>query len=298
MVFSIGSITKSFVAALCLQLAEEEVFHLNDSIHFWLPEYQNIDGSVTIRQLLNNTSGIYNISDNKKLWDRVFEDPAYTWSANEVLQLYVLEPYGNPGTDWFYSNTNFILLGEVIRKSTGTDVSFQLRNRFFEPLGLNHTYLAVEEQLPSSTAHGWFDIDGNGHADDMDDIPEAGIYSVLWTSAGIFSAASDLVQWCSALLRGNVLSEVLLKEMLYPAHTMQGTTEVRWGMGLFQIGSENSSGLELIGYTGRTFGYLSSMFYMPESGISIAVLINEDNPEFLDAVTTELLVAAIAENEK
>jgi len=64
MIFCIGSLTKSFMAALCLQLADEEVFCLEDSLHKWLPDYPNIDSSITIRQLLNNTSGIYNISEH------------------------------------------------------------------------------------------------------------------------------------------------------------------------------------------------------------------------------------------
>ena len=293
MVFGIGSVTKTFIAALCLQLADEKLINLDDPLHKWLPSYPNIDSSITVRQLLNNTSGINNLSDNTNLWNAVFEQPDKKWTLDELLGSYVLEPYANPGEGWFYSNTNFILLGEIIRKSTGTDVSYQLRTRFFEPLGLDHTFFAVEEQLPFQLAHGWFDLSADGSYDDISLISETGIYTVLWTSAAIFSTAKDLVKWCSALLQGGVLSESGLHDMLNQVCTMPGSSGVGCGMGVFLISSENITGAELIGYTGRTFGYLSSMFYVPELGISVAVLINEDNAAFLDSVTTELILSAI-----
>jgi D-alanyl-D-alanine carboxypeptidase len=293
MVFCIGSVTKTFIAALCLQLVDEKLFNLDDPLHKWLPSYPNIDSLITVRQLLNNTSGLNNLSDNTNLWNSVFEQPSKEWTMDELLGSYVLEPYADPSDGWFYSNTNFILLGEIIRKSTGTDVSYQLRTRFFEPLGLDHTFFAVEEQLPLQLAHGWFDLSGDGSYNDISLISETGIYSVLWTSAAIFSTAKDLVKWCSALLNGDVLSESGLDDMLTQVCTMPGSSGVGCGMGIFLISSNNSTGVELIGYTGRTFGYLSSMFYMPEFGISVAVLINEDNAAFLDSVTTELILSAI-----
>jgi D-alanyl-D-alanine carboxypeptidase len=293
MVFCIGSVTKTFIAALCLQLVDEKLFNLDDPLHKWLPSYPNIDSLITVRQLLNNTSGLNNLSDNTNLWNSVFEQPSKEWTMDELLGSYVLKPYADPSDGWFYSNTNFILLGEIIRKSTGTDVSYQLRTRFFEPLGLDHTFFAVEEQLPLQLAHGWFDLSGDGSYNDISLISETGIYSVLWTSAAIFSTAKDLVKWCSALLNGDVLSESGLDDMLTQVCTMPGSSGVGCGMGIFLISSNNSTGVELIGYTGRTFGYLSSMFYMPEFGISVAVLINEDNAAFLDSVTTELILSAI-----
>jgi D-alanyl-D-alanine carboxypeptidase len=293
MIFCIGSVTKTFIAALCLQLADEKLINLDDPLHKWLPSYPNIDSLITVRQLLNNTSGINNLSDNTNLWNAVFEEPDKEWTLDELIGSYLLEPYANAGEGWFYSNTNYILLGEIIRKSTGTDVSYQLRTRFFDPLGLNHTFFAVEEQLPSQFAHGWFDLSGDGSYNDISLISETGIYSVLWTSAAIFSTAKDLVKWCSALLHGDVLSESGLDDMLTQVCTMPGSSGVGCGMGIFLISSENSTGVELIGYTGRTFGYLCSMFYVPELGISVAVLINEDNAAFLDSVTTELILTAI-----
>ena len=77
---------------------------------------------------------------------------------------------------------------------------------------------------------------------------------------------------------------------------MPGTTEVKCGMGVFLISSENNTGVELIGYTGRTFGYLTSMFYVPDTDISVAIMINSDDAEFLDSVTSEMILAAVSED--
>ena len=289
-IFNIGSVTKTFISALCLQLASEGKFTLDDSLHAWLPDYPNIDHSITIRQLLYNTSGVYNISDNVNLWNAVFTNPTKRWTPEDVITAYLNEPYSTPGAGYFYSNTNYILLGLIINEATGSDISAELRDRFFEPLGLNHTFFAVEESLPTNIAHAWFDLSGNGSYDDMSFISRTGIYSVLWTSAAIFSNAEDLAIWSSALFAGHVLDQSSLDQMMNPCCCMPGTTDVGCGMGIFLIGPRNNTGTSLIGYTGRTFGYLTSMFYLPDYGISVAVLLNEDNTVCLDLITTDLVI--------
>jgi len=81
--------------------------------------------------------------------------------------------------------------------------------------------------------------------------------------------------------------------MLTPCNPIQGEEYVGFGMGVYLIGPGNNTGVELIGFTGRTFGYLTSMFYIPEYNISVVVIINEDNIEFLDTTTTDLILEAI-----
>jgi len=296
MLFGIGSVTKTYMAALCLQLAEEGVFSLDDSLHKWLPDYPKIDNSITIRQLLINSSGIHNVTDNTSLWDAVFVDPSKMWTPDEVISNFLEEPYSSPGTGWFYSNTNYILLGKIINEATGAAVSAELRRRFWGPLGLNSTYLEVEEILPANIAHGWFDLYGDGIVDDVSLISETGIYSVLWTSAAIFSTAEDLANWSSVLFQGNVLSQSSLDQMLTSYYILPGTTDVGLGMGVYLIGHNNYIGVRLVGYTGRTFGYLASIFFVPDYNISVAVIINDDNSICLDAITTQLIIAAIDNN--
>ena len=293
MIFGIGSVTKTFIAALCLQLADEGALNLDDSLHEWLPDYRNIDNSITIRQLLYNTSGIYNLTDNNDLWSAVFSDPVEFWTPEELLSTFQKEPYSTPGAGWFYSNTNYILLGKIINEATGSSVSAELRSRFFEPLGLNSTFLDVEDDLPSNIAHGWFDLSGDGSIDDISLLPRTGINSVLWTAGAIFSTAEDLANWSSALFRGNVLSQSSLDQMLTPCCIAPGTMDVGCGMGVFLFGPSNNAGVELIGYTGRTFGYLTSMFYLPDYCISVVVIINNDDSVCLDLITTDLIIEVV-----
>lgn len=160
-------------------------------------------------------------------------------------------------------------------------------------MGLNSTFFDVEEMLPSNIAHGWFDLSGNGSYDDISLISRTGIYSVLWTSGAVFSTAEDLANWSSALFGGKVISQSSLDKMLTSCCTMPGTTDVGCGMGVYLIGPSNNAGVELIGYTGRTFGYLTSLFYLPDYGISVTVIINEDNSACLDAITTNLILEAM-----
>ncbi|MBW1814342.1 MAG: beta-lactamase family protein [Deltaproteobacteria bacterium] len=106
MPFAIGSITKNVVAALILNLTEEGVLSLDDSLSKWLPSYPLVDSTITIRQLLNHTSGIFMFWDNQKIWDDLKKDREKVWTPEEVLS-YIQEPYFAPGEGWRYSNTNY-----------------------------------------------------------------------------------------------------------------------------------------------------------------------------------------------
>jgi D-alanyl-D-alanine carboxypeptidase len=99
MLFAIGSVTKNFVATLVLSLAEEGVLSLDDPVSKWLPTYDHIDGNITIRQLLNHTSGVYNYFENQKIWDDLIADRTKYFTPEEVLE-YLKEPYFEAGEGW------------------------------------------------------------------------------------------------------------------------------------------------------------------------------------------------------
>jgi CubicO group peptidase (beta-lactamase class C family) len=107
MLFSTGSITKNFVAVLILQLAENGLLSLEDPLHKWLPPYQHIDSNITIRQLLNHTSGIFMFWENQQLWDDLikYRDSVFT---PEVVLTYLKEPHFTRGNGFRYSNTNYV----------------------------------------------------------------------------------------------------------------------------------------------------------------------------------------------
>jgi D-alanyl-D-alanine carboxypeptidase len=240
MKFSIGSTTKNFTAALTLRLVEEEMLTLEDSLHEWLPNYTNIDSTITIRQLLNHTCGIFNMTDHPTIWDSVFADLNRVWTPDEIVNNFVLEPYFPPGSGWHYSNTGYILLGMIIREATGSEVSTALRFRFLNPLGLNNTFLEVEEMVPGMVVHGWIDINGDGTPDDLSLYPRVSIYSGAWTAGAMVSTAEDLVKWTHALFRGDVLDQETLGQMLVFQSPCPGEPLVSgYGLGLCQFYMED-----------------------------------------------------------
>jgi CubicO group peptidase (beta-lactamase class C family) len=141
MVFGIGSITKNIMAALTLKLVEENSILLEDPISKWLTSFAYVDSTISIRQLLNHTSGLYMFWDNEEIWEELRRDREKFWSPEEVLQ-YIKEPYFAPGDGWRYSNTNYLLLGMIINKVTGSRLSDELKKHFWQPLGINDVYLS------------------------------------------------------------------------------------------------------------------------------------------------------------
>ena len=153
MLFGIGSVTKNFVAALILQLAEEGRLSLDDALGKYLANYANINSAITIRQLLNHTSGIFDFIKHPSIWDTIFANRLKIWTPEEILETFVLQPYFSPGTGWHYSSTNYILLGMIVKEITGSKVSAELRERFFNPLGLDSTFFDIEEPITGTIAH-------------------------------------------------------------------------------------------------------------------------------------------------
>ena len=186
MMFHIASVTKTFVAACILQLAEEGKLSIEDSLYQWLPDFPNIDSSITIRQLLNHTSGVFDYYYNPAYSDSLVADFTRRWMPEEILTL-VLEPDFPPGTDYHYSNTNYILLGMIIRDVTGNEVSAEIRDRFLAPLGLNSTFFEVEESIPGAMAHGWADTDDDGTVEDLIIYPYTAFFSLEWTAGAMVS---------------------------------------------------------------------------------------------------------------
>jgi D-alanyl-D-alanine carboxypeptidase len=275
MLFGIGSITKSYTAALILKLAEEGILTLDDSLHKWLPAYDNIASTITIRQLLNMTSGIYDFAnDNDSFDDSLFSDLTRLWTPEEILTSLVGKPNSSPGDTFGYSNTNYIILGMIIKEATGSMVSVELRNRFLDPMDLNRTHLAGEEILIGETAHPW--NGWTGVLEDYSFINDTANFSLLWTMGGMFSTARDVAQWAQALYGGAVLNQEYLDQMVTFTPIDDPISPPEWtgyGLGTFQF---NILDRELWGHAGVWYGNVALVAYLPGDGISIAVLINEN----------------------
>jgi D-alanyl-D-alanine carboxypeptidase len=273
MIFAIGSVTKNVGAALALQLVEEGRLGLDDPVSRYLPPFEHVDGDITIRQLLGHTSGLYMFWDNDQLWEALRADRARIWSPEEVLT-YIEDPYFEPGEDWRYSNTNYLLLGMILENVTGSKLSAEFRSRFWEPLGIDG-YLSSQQEVPEPLAHVFGDDFQFGPKEkDLTYEPRASHETIIFGSGGLFMTAEDLACWGRALFSGQIVGEPALNEMLRfvsfpPMSRMQG-----YGLGVQEYERRFASGERAIGHGGASIGTATHMVYLPEHDLSLAVMVN------------------------
>jgi len=297
MLFAIGSITKNFVATLTLELAEEGKLSLDDSLHNWLPAYPHVDSTITIRQLLNHSSGIYMFWSNQQIWDDLIKDRTKIWTPEEVLS-YIKEPYSfAPGEGYRYSNTNYLLMAMIIEKATGSNLSTEFRERFWKPLEIDNAYLSIEEEIPDNLAHVFGDnFNDDGSVQDLTYLPRASHESIAYGSGGLFMTAEDLAVWCNALFEGKVLQSQSLDEMFEFREIGFGRRKRGIGLGVERFVKRMSSGETAVGHTGANIGTSASMVHLPDHHISVVVMINSFNHDCSQAIRTDLITTVLKEN--
>jgi D-alanyl-D-alanine carboxypeptidase len=240
--FRIASITKTFVATLVLELAADGKLGLDDTVERWLPSKVPNGSNITLRELLNHTSGLFNYTDDEGLDRALFDNPSRVWASQELLDLAFSHPPNfSPGTNWSYSNTNYVLLGLVIEAVTGKAVGDVLRERIIEPLKLGSTWLATTTPIPEPVLHGFFNLGVGGDFDVTSLISPTFSYA----AGDIVSNAPDVTAFYAALLQGKLLPAPLLTQMKTPT-TVSGT----YGLGIDQRSTR----------CGRTFFHLGDFF--------------------------------------
>ncbi len=258
MLFGAGSITKNFIAATILQLGEEHKLSINDPIFKYFPDHKNIDRNILVKELLNHTSGVFNYTDSTTFFPTVFSDPAKIWTSEEIFT-YVSKPNFVHGTNWFYSNTDYVILGCIIQKVTGNAVLTELNDRFFKPLKLKSTFFYPDEAYEGELSHVF--------AGDMDYFPLVGpsLFSCAWSAGGIITTPSDLTKWSKALYGRKVIKRSSMQKMLEPSDF-----NPNYGLGTML---ENVDGQITYGHYGNIL-YNSYVNYFPDDKISIAVMEN------------------------
>jgi D-alanyl-D-alanine carboxypeptidase len=275
MLFATGSITKNLVAALVLQLAEEGILSLDDKVTKWLPPYSHVDSTITLRQMLGHTSGLFMFWENQKLWDDLikYRDSVFT---PDVVLSYLKQPHFAPGRGFRYSNTNYLLLATIITKATGASLSAQLRKRFWKPLGFKNSYLSKEDTIPGDQlAHVWGDnFEKDGPFRDLTFLPRASHESITYGSSGVFTTAEELAVWCSALFGGKVLKRTSLDQMLKFNAAASSSWCDSYGLGVFTFTKKIRDGVTAYGHGGGNIGTSAYMAYLPDYGVSIVIMIN------------------------
>jgi D-alanyl-D-alanine carboxypeptidase len=208
--YRIASLTKTFVAAVVLQLAAEGKLGLDDSIERWLPGVVPNGVQITLRQLLSHTSGLFNYTDDLTWQNAELANPGQVWSPSDLLAVaFSHDAVFRPGTNYAYSNTGYVLLGLVIEKITGAPIGDVLRTRIFEPLGLHQTSFPTGIEMPEPLVHGYVGFLGPT----LVDITALMHPSWGYAAGQIVSTAADVTTFFSALMKGRVVPAPLLKQM-------------------------------------------------------------------------------------
>jgi len=268
----IASVTKTFVATTVLLLAEDGRLDLDAPIATLLPqrtaELPHAD-TITTRQLLNHTSGVYNFLDVPLVLD-LFSRPDRTWSV-EACYEHALdsEPELAPGEGWSYSNTNYLLLGWIIEAATDRPQQHVVRDRLLSPLGLTETRYIVDDFDFDVVAHGYFDLMGDGTLVDSTDT-----YANLCVGAdgGMVSSARDLLTFIDRLLgTRDVLGEDSLAAMMPTVETGEDDFPL-YGAGIEAWGPPGRT--RGLGHGGHEFGYRTFAYHFPEADVSLVVWFN------------------------
>ena len=297
-VFRMASLTKQFTAAAVLALAEEGRLGLDDRLSRHLPELPQI-GDITLRQLLVQTSGIPDYA----------EDPEVAkWNAGGRSRAEMLEWIGRlartpqfaPGTRWQYSNSNYVLLGEVIQRASGSSLPDYFARRLFAPAGLRDTAFDVAADIVPARVRGY--AKSRGAAAGFVNAQSIS-YTIPGAAGGLRTTADDLLRWSDALFAGKVISRDSLRTMTMAGRLADGRTTklgmpVEWqkglnadyAMGLFVTPIQ---GGRRIWHTGDIAGFSTWLAYYPERGMTILLAQNSESAD-LDKDGVERAVFALA----
>src|SRR3954468_19018805 len=183
--FRVGSITKAFVATAVLQLVGERKLALEDTVERWLPALVPNGERITVRELLNHTSGLFAFGGDREFVTQAFQDPLRVWTPQEIVAIATAHPPTfAPGAGWSYSDTNYFVLGLIVEAATGRPLASALRRRILAPLRLRATSLPTEPDIAGPHAHGYF-------LRPLEDVT-VGSPSVQWAAGALVSNADDL----------------------------------------------------------------------------------------------------------
>lgn len=293
-----GSIGKTFVSAITLQLVEEGKLELDDKIEKWLGKeswFARLPNAkdITLRMLMNHSSGIPEHVLHKDFLKALREQPDKVWKPEELIAfIFDRQPLFEAGKGWSYADTNYILVGMIFERVTGKTVYGEVRQRLLARLKLKETLPSDSRLLPGLipgyvAENSPFGFSGRTLLEDGRFIVNP---QMEWCGGGFVSTAQDLARWAKFLYEGKAVDRVSLKDLLdaVPARTGRGD---KYGLGV-QV-RQTDWGISY-GHGGWFPGYLSEMEYFPQHRAAIAVQINTDDVRKLKK-NTHAFVAEVAQ---
>ena len=291
--FAIASVSKTFTAALILALAEDGRIDLDAPVRTYLPGLKKVSSKIRVRQLLDHTSGLRDYFFHPSIDHLLLSRPDRRWDSALALK-YVGKPYFEPGKGWHYSNTNYLVLGMIAEAVTKEPLADQVRTRFLEPLGLEHTWYQPEDEPQTDVAHGYRFASASTAADpiDLSDgtplTPFTSVVTAAGAAGGFASTARDLAHWAHALYGGDVLRPEYLAAMIDSDATTALKSTIPYGYGTQVV---EIDGHRTLGHSGRLLGFRSAIRYLPDQGMAIAVVTNQSRTDPATIVRNMLRIA-------
>jgi D-alanyl-D-alanine carboxypeptidase len=290
--FRIASNTKTMTAAVIMQLAQESKLGLNDPVSKYVPGVPNGD-NITIAQLVDMRSGLYNYTDDPIMSATIDTDPTKVWTPAELLAIaFAHPPNSPPDTKFEYVNTNYALLGVVAEKVDGKPLAQAMHDRLFGPLGLQHTLLPAStvNTIPEPFSHGYLYgsssvalVGEPPYSPEVQAAARAGTllpkdytdvnHSFAAAAGGVISTSDDLATWIKALVAGRVLDPAYQRrwvDSLKPEDPSKPQGQ-KYGYGIAQLSWGPNT---IYFHGGETPGYNSKISYDPANDITLIVWTN------------------------
>lgn len=258
-VFEVGALTKQFTATAILKLDDANRLSIDHKIATYLTNTPSTWNNITIRQLLNHTSGIKSFTDMTNTF-RLSDHLTQTQFIERVGRYPLEFP---PGTQYKYGNTGFVLLGYIIENVTHTNYWDWMTKEIFQPLGMPHTADRNPRRIIPLRAHGYEKNNAGGLDNRNSDLTD------LFSTGAMVSSLNDLVRWDNALRKNRILSAESRKLMWTPTKLTDGTIKhygLGWGV--------TTEGRLNVGHSGYTSGFSSSFQTYPADNLTIIVMCN------------------------
>ena len=292
-----ASTTKFNIATLMLILEEEKFIDLDETWTKYISLDVGFDPSITIRQLLNHTSGIADYLETASSGNDIISDFNLFYTPQYILENVVSDiPDFAPGTNFQYSNSNYALASLIIEHVTGNPIHQELRNRIWNPLEMNHTYFGGYESYAESTAGVWWNF-GNGLTD-YSNQPTTSMLSYAYGAGNIVTCPTDLGKLLNAILDGQLISSENLEQMLTFVPNSFSSWTAGYGLGIHHASGDADD--VLLGHDGY-YTNLTDMFHSMKYGFTLVTMTNTQtnwfgifNPMY-DVVSNHILTTDVTD---
>lgn len=278
--YRIGGITETFIVTLLFILAERGRIDLDSKISRWIPGLMAAD-EVTPRMLAANTAGYLDYVQDKRWLDRLLADPFAPFTDEELIQYSVRDgkmKYSPPGSDWAYSHTEYVILGQVIQRATGESMQSLYQRYLLGPSGMRDTQLPADAAIQAPVLHAYM-LDRGSYED-----------STAWTPSwamsygGLTSTVRDLGRWGRIFGRGLLLTPASYKEMISPgsADKKASPPDVYFAHGFIVANGWFVQNPDFNGYAG-------AFAYNPEHDLTLVVVSTKNDKPVIDPAAIHIL---------